>query len=176
MNRRKFILGTATVVGVSGAGAVAFTSASVAREVNIEVDTDDDAIVGLSAGNTGAASQEDGVLVIDTSVEQNGLNLDSNFTFGQEETVETDHLFALTNNSSDEQDFELGFDTQSADGVATFGVYDGDNSEVGSFNGEDTVSVTLNEAETVYMIMTVDTDGLAENDDITGDFTIDVVA
>lgn len=173
MQRRKLLAGIG-LIGATSTGAVAFTSASVSRDVEIAVEADDSAIVGLNPGTTNAAELVDGVLQIDTSNGDNDLNVDAVFTYGNENDPTGGFLFSVTNNDASERGFDFSYDSnEGSPSVAVFEVYDGDESSVGTFEDGTDVSLDLESGETAYVHMVVDTNGVAPTEDGLGG-TLDI--
>lgn len=169
MKRRNFILGSASLAGAATTGAIAFTSGTVERDVTINVANDSDGVVGLTPGDTEAATLNGDTLVIDTSTNNsNGLNVDADFEYGDSTDAEDNNLFTLTNNADSEREFTVDYDqTEGGDGAVTF-VFD---------NGEDVsdgtdADFTLDSGESVYVTLSIDTDGLSDGDDIGGTLTV----
>lgn len=169
------IIGSLGVIGITSVSSVAFTSASVSRDVNVAVSADDSAIVGLNPGSLDAASLDsDGALQIDTANGSNDLNVDSTFTYGDGSNPSTTHLFSLTNNDSAEHDFTFNYNSQGASAV-TFEVYDDTGTQSGSFSDANSLTSTVSSAGTLYFVMVVDTNGLASTDsDLGGSIDITV--
>jgi len=162
MNRRS-ILATIGGIGAVSTGAVAFTSASVSRNVNVGVSADSTAIIGLSAGSTNAASeQSNGELVIDTSNGSNDLNVEATFTYGDTSDPSNSYLFSLTNNDSESRDFTLSYTGGS--GVVSFEVFDNSGTSEGVVDGStDLGPLTISSGGTRYFVMTVDTTGISSS-------------
>lgn len=173
MQRRKLLAGIG-LLGATSAGAVAFTSASVSRDVEIAVEADDSAIVGLNPGTTNAAELVDGVLQIDTSNGSNDLNVDAVFTYGNESDATNGFLFSVTNNDASARDFDFSYDSnEGSPSVALFEVYDDVGTSVGTFEDGNDVSLNLGSGGTAYVHMVVDTNGVAPTEDSLGG-TLDI--
>ena len=160
MNRRS-ILASIGGLGAVSTGAVAFTSASVSRNVNVGVSADSNAIVGLIAGSTNAATeQSNGALVIDTSNGSNDLNVEATFTYGDPSNPSNSYLFSLTNNDSESRDFSLSYVDGS--GVVSFEVFNSTGTSEGVVDGSTTLeTLTISSGGTRYFVMTVDTTGVS---------------
>jgi hypothetical protein len=162
MNRRS-ILATIGGIGAVSTGAVAFTSASVSRNVNVGVSADSTAIIGLTAGSTNAATeQSNGELVIDTSNGSNDLNVEATFTYGDTSDPMNSYLFSLTNNDTTSRDFTLSYTGGS--GVVSFEVFDSTGTSEGVVDGStDLGPLTISSGGTRYFVMTVDTTGISSS-------------
>ena len=134
MNRRNVLIGLGTAAAGSSIafGSGAFTQVDANRDVTIEIDADDGAIVQLTdESDTDLVRLEDDVFEIDTSNitdGDSGFNTDSVIQIGSvneggDEPVVDDPAFTIDNNLDDdgaefnlEIDFELdGGDTSSED-------------------------------------------------------------
>jgi len=160
MQRRMFVGGLGALAAGS-IGAVAYSSATVARDVTIEVDADDAAIIALNPNSTAAQIDGDELVV---SLSGNGLNVNGQFTFGDPSTLDSsprDYLFSITNNAGGSRDFELTDDASELD----FSVYDAAGTEqTGTFG--------VGDGETVYVVLDVDTSGLSGGDTLAGQLTV----
>jgi hypothetical protein len=168
MNRRQFILSTTGVVGASTVGGVAFTSATVTRDVNIGVDADDAAIIGL---NPGVGTELDGdVLKINGT--STALNPEGSFTFGDSNDPTNTYAFSITNNSGEQQTltFTFSLDSRSDNADVTFDIFDDSGSSLGTVSDGGSLDITsLGGASTVYVVFTANTDSTT---DLSGSVTI----
>ena len=175
MNRRS-ILATIGGLGAVSTGAVAFTSASVSRNVNVGVSADSNAIIGLTAaGSTNAASEQpNGELLIDTSNGTNDLNVEATFTYGDTSDPSNSFLFSMTNNDSESREFTFSYTDGS--GVVSFEVFDDTGTSEGVVDGStDLGPVSISSGATRYFIMTVDTTGVSSGaTDLGGNLDIQV--
>lgn len=177
MNRRNFVIGTGAIATSVGVGSLALTSATVERSVNIGVATDNAAVVGLIPGSTSAASLANGdQLEIDTSTSNaNGLNTEATFEYGDPANPTSTNLFSIVNNSGSEQEFTVEFArSSSGDGSVTFELYDNSGSSVGNVTTSQSQTFTLSSAAQYYVVMTVDTTGTADGDQLGGTLTFSV--
>jgi hypothetical protein len=154
------------LVASSFVGAAAFTSATVERDVSVDVATDDNAIVKLSGGTADATTVTNDKLQIKPEGSQsspsfNGLNQDATFTYGDKSTAsaaETSNAFTITNN--DDIAHSFGFSTT---GPLEYTIaYDSDGTGTPdtkmTFDSSDSEkSVDLQSGETAYVVVTVDT-------------------
>lgn len=178
MERRNFVIGLGSLATATAVGSVAVTSATVERDVNVAVSSDDQALIGLIPGNTSATELVDGDrLEIDVSTSESaGLNPDALFEYGDPSAAETDNLFSLVNNDDEAQEFTVEFTpTESGnDGAVTFTLFDGTGTEVGDVTETQDQTFELDPAEQYYVVMTVDTNGTADGDDLGGELTFSI--
>jgi len=142
MQRRNFLIGAAgTAIGSSAlVGSGAFSSVSANREVNIEVASDEDALLSIEPADTHTgdayAENDGGTVSLDftqtsgVSGNPEGLNPDAGTSFRE--------VLKLTNQGSD--DIYLGADTDNIEnitGIDAFNVffYTGDGSPRGDGSG-----------------------------------------
>ena len=64
MHRREFLLSATGIVGATTVGSIAYTSATVKRDVTSVVSEDANAVIGLSPGSTSAVTKSNGKLVV----------------------------------------------------------------------------------------------------------------
>lgn len=157
--------------------ASAFTSSELTRDASIEVTDDTNGIISLTPGSTDAVTINDnGALTIDTSNNGANLNVESVFTYGDSAEASNENAFSVVN--SDTQDRQLTFsyenvvDSQGQTDAVEFTVYDSENIEVTTATEETAGQFTANSGESYYVVMTVDTNGLSDAADLSGDFTI----
>lgn len=177
MQRREFILGSAALSITSVIGSVAYTNANVKRDVSINVTTDDQALIGLSPGTTNAVTLVDGKLAFDaTTANAAGLNANATFTYGDSASPTTDYAFTLTNNDGESHSFTISLLNLVAGPNAdlTFHLYKTDGTSIGEVTESTSQTVTIASAETIYVHLSVTTDGLTSADTITG--TLDISA
>jgi hypothetical protein len=107
--RRKFLAGLGALASGSAAavGTGAFTSASLEnRTVSVGVESDSNSQIGLVAGDVPDISENsNGELELDlTGDEGEGVNANSQYTWGDPESPNSNYAFALVNN--DESNYE----------------------------------------------------------------------
>ena len=178
MERRNFIIGAASLATATTIGSVAVTSATVERDVNIAVASDDQALIGLIPGDTSAAELVNGdQLEIDVSTDQSsGLNTNALFEYGDPSDPVSTNLFSLVNNDDDTQEFTVSFAPTEGgnDGAVTFTLYDDGGDQVGDVTETQDQTFELDSAEQYYVVMVVDTDGTADGDDLGGELTFSI--
>lgn len=171
------------LVASSFVGAAAFTSASIDRSANIDVQNDANGIIGLAA-NTNVGG-------IETSNEQLSLNLDQGvglnpagtFTYGDGSTSPVTEAFAVTNNDATDHSITLSYSATN-DGDTTvdnvvFKVYDDSGSlveevsEAGDVDGDGDTSFNLPSGTTYNVVVVVDTTGQTSTNDLSGTLSID---
>ena len=125
-NRRSVLigLGALTVGGGAVFGTGAFSSVEANRQVTVNVDEDDGALLALNPSGAGVDSDvvqlDDGLLVInfdEAGDSSEGVNLDAVTTVGEVDTstspvTVSEEAFTITNNGSNEVDitFDIDFD------------------------------------------------------------------
>ena len=174
------------LVASSFVGTAAFTSASVTRSSNVGVAADNAAIIGLEAGSVeGVSEDSDGKLDIDLGSGY-GLNSGSTFDYGDSSTVNSKETYAfiMTNNADSSIEFAVNYNSESDPASSTtnlnFEFYSDDDSPLQDSSGSPIVitedgsgqSFTLSSAQTVYVVISVDTSGLAGGDSLSGDLEI----
>lgn len=178
------MLAGASIVGASSVGAVAFTQASVEREVAVDIVADDSAPITLIPGATDAIELVNGVLKIDTNTSRaSGLNGDGSFTFGDDADpgASGTHAFEMVNNGGGSRDFTFSLNNFALGGTSSsikLSLYDdaspatsvGDVTTTSDVTGE-----TLSSGDTLYAVLTFDTSGLNKTNDMNGDLKIDAV-
>ena len=188
MERREFVLTGASVVGATSIGSVAFTTASVNRDVTIDVVKDTEAAIELVPGKTNVVQLDsDGALVIDTNRNGgSGLNGNGNFTYGNttSTTVKQDagvgeYAFSITNNGagtgridgtgSGSAGAEASFTISLSDGPMTLDLL-GQNNVPG---GGSTSGVSLSSGDTVFADLTINTSTFDKSDTINQTLTIE---
>jgi len=156
MRRRGFVTGVAAFLGAGTVGSVAFSTATVERDVTVSVVNDDsgDAAIGLNPGTVGISSVNgDGELVLDTSDEDyGGLNPNASFTYGDDADPKNNgHVFSVTNNDGESRDVTVSY-ADSANTAVSFTFGDGS-----TVDGSTDQTFGLSSGDTVYAAMTVDT-------------------
>lgn len=177
MNRRELLIGGAAITGATAVGAVAFTTATVDRDLSIEVTSDEQGIIGLTPGDVGAVNIVDGILTIDMSTDlTDGLNPDAEFYYGSSGEPTTTYAFSITNNDDEARDFTLslgGFEFEPPAELQLL-LYQDDDSLIGDLSPDTSQTTTLAAGESAYVHIDVNTEGLGEDEDMSGTLTIDV--
>ena len=170
MNARTLTVLVAVVAVVGLTGASAFTSATVERDAQIEVQNDDAGVIKLNDGTAQGASITSGTLTIEGD-DSEALNREALFRFGDNSTpgdAQTTHAFNVTNNDDIAHDFT--FDLASTSGV-TIELYDGTNS-VGTVTNGGSATTSVASGSTLYAVIIVDTDTTTGINAIDGTLTI----
>jgi hypothetical protein len=143
------------VVGVTGASA--FTTATVARDAQIDVETDANSIIEIEDGSApGASVTNDGQIELDA--DGDSLNQGANFTYGDETDPTSNAVFKVTNSDDAEQQFTLEYDADSdSSGVVKLFVMEQGASDSIVINSGGSETVTVSSTNTVYVAMAVET-------------------
>lgn len=177
MHRREFILVGVTIAGATAIGAVAFTTATVERELTIDITSDEQGIIGLTPGDSDAVEIVDGRLTIDMSTGlSDGLNPDGEFNYGDAGNPTTSFAFSVTNNDNSEREFTLSLDNFTFDPPAelTLPLYEDDGSLLGELTPDTSQTVTIDSGSPIYVHIEANTEGLDEGDTMSGTLRIDV--
>jgi len=171
MERREFLLSAGGIVGATAIGSVAYTEASVTRNVTVNVDADSSAIIGLSPGNDAKiAGFTDGKLTINTNRDSsNGLNKRGNFTYGTRDSPE----FKITNNDEEERSLTVSLDIDKGD----LKIHLYDNSDGNSYidtatTGSDGTVASWGPGNKVNAVLIINTKGM-DTGSLTGTITLD---
>lgn len=167
MRRRSFVTGAAAFLGAGTVGSVAFSTATVERDVRVGVTNDTAAALGLEPGSTDVAFEKtNGELAIDTS---NGsyadLNPNSSFSFGTGSNIEADYVFSVTNNTGVQQSIQASYTDSVSATEVSFDFYDGNNTFNATVDENNNGNFTLTDAETLYAQLNVSTG--ADGDSVT---------
>lgn len=163
----------------TGLGAAAYTSATVNRSATIGVQTDQLGLIQLTPSADFSQITEDattGALSINFSE----LNVESTFTFGDATAPGTTHAFSFVQNESDRDvTFEYGLTNTdpSTDPNVQFEIFTDDGA--GTVTSKGTVSeggiaatISTLAGTTYYVVLTINTAGLDQNTNLSGDLTI----
>jgi hypothetical protein len=173
------------LVASSFVGAAAFTSATITRDSTVGVSADNSALVGLEPGGVNGVAETNDELEIKLGA-GNGLNIESTFTFGNPSSPSGTYAFAMTNNGNNPQEYTVdytqanSFTDSDSDSNLKFKFYKSDGTALTGTNSNDVVitedgsgqSFSLTSAQTVYVVISVDTQGLTSSDDLSGDIEI----
>ena len=178
MNRRNFVIGAGGAITAGTVGSLAFTQATVERDLDVQVVTDDSADAALRfQSNDGTTITADGQLAINgISDHENGgdafLTPNGEFTFGDVSSPSTSNAFTMTNQLTSERTFDISIsnlESTDIDFVITF--YDDSATELGQVNGEtDLTDMALTSGETAYGVIEIHTG--PDDSNVTGDVTI----
>lgn len=180
MKRRQFLT-SAAVLSTGSIGAAAYSTATVSRDVTIALDTDENAVIGLTpSADLQAVSLTNGRLTIDTQTgSSSGLNTNASFSFGDSSSPSSTFAFKLTNNDSVSRQFTFeltGFGgVFGGNGQLTFDFYDSTGSSVASVTASGgTATTTLSANSDLFAIIDVDTTDLDPSTNPSG--TLDISA
>jgi hypothetical protein len=172
MRSRTLVVMFALVGVVAVTGASAFTTATVARDAQIDVADDGSSVIELGDGTVDGASVTDGTLEIDGE-ESDSLNREALFRFGDNSTAsdaQSEHAFTITNADEDAHTFD--FELSGAPGV-TIELWD-DSGEVATVGNGNSVSAgSVSSSSTLYAVIIVDTGTSTGTDAIDGTLTIE---
>ena len=177
MHRREFLLSATGIVGATTVGSIAYTSATVKRDVTSVVSEDANAVIGLSPGSTSAVTKSNGKLVVDTTVsDAQGLNIGSTFTYGDSNNPASTDAFSITNNDGSSHDIKLELVNDDDSGPLTtpdqssfrIDLYDSGGSSVDSVTSDSPYTMNLSSTDTYHAIITIDTSGMSDEDSISG--------
>lgn len=168
MTRKLTVLGLAALVLLAGTAvaSTAFTTATIDRDVNVDVNDDTSGVLQFAAGEGTTISGNQ----LAINADNEGLNVDSTFTYGDTANPTTTPAFSLTNNDGSARDITLNF--SGSTGI-TFTVYADDGTEIGTFSDGGSVTVTsLGSGSTVYVTFSVTTGTTTGTDQISGTLTV----
>lgn len=184
------VAGIILVAGVS-VGTSAFTSATVERQANADVVTDQNGLLGLTDGNSGNLVYQNADDQLAINFENGtalGANTDALFELGDSDNPGASQAFLVTNNDAESHQMTAAYTPNADDGNADanieFRVYDNAGALVGTVDEEGTtVSMDAAAGESYNVVVVVDTGHgaagtLTSVDDLSGTlaFTIDDVA
>lgn len=181
------------VVAVTGAvvfPTAAFTGVQAERGVTVSVAQDQQALLALVDGHPGGLVEEtgDGQLTIDFSQGGgSGANEDAIFKLGDPDNPQPNHAFRVVNQGTQPRSLEFQYTLAQSGGdpdqdqnlLFTFhydttgdGTVD-DSVSVSEKSGFTTATVPdVGVGQAVYVVVTVDTRGLTQTGDLTGDLKI----
>lgn len=178
MNRRSFIIGTGGAVTAGSIGSLAFTQASVERDLDVQVVSDSSADAALRfQASEGTTVTEDGQIVVNGVADGNNstdkyLTPDGEFTFGDDSAPATTPAFSMTNQLSESRSFDVsvsGLDAANTDISIAF--YDDTGSELGTADkSSDATGISVSSGQIVYAVVTITTG--SDDSDLTGTVTI----
>ena len=180
------ILVVGFLVASSFVGTAAFTSATVTRSSSVGVSADNSAVIKLDANeDVAGVSDVDGKLNIALG-NGKGLNTDAEFDYGDSSSPSTTYAFTMTNSAASSVAFTVNyaegssFSDSNSDSNLNFEFYKSNGNPITDSSSTDVViteegtgqTFTLSSGTTVYIVITVDTSGLAKDDDLSGDLEI----
>lgn len=182
------VVALVAVVGVTGASA--FTTATVARNAQIDVAADENAVIGLEPGPVSGVDTTDGQLSVALGQEgsASGLNADGTFAYGDNSSATSTYAFAVTNNDSDTRYFEFSYALTNTDPDTNtdnveFELFDdsgsavsGDAGRASATEDDDLTSVSIGSGTTYYVVIVVDTTGVSSGNSLDGTLTVSASA
>jgi len=173
------VLGIAALVLLAGTAvaSTAFTTATIDRDANVDVETDDNGIIGLEANNSvGGIGTNSDELYLNLN-QGTGLNIEGQFEFGDNASAPTYEAFNVTNNDGATHDVELDYGGVTSDGSGDanvkFEVYDAGGTLLTTVSEESgSQTITLSSGESVAVVIIVSTSGQTSGDDLSGTLTI----
>ncbi|MFC6954340.1 hypothetical protein [Halorubellus litoreus] len=177
MHRREFLLSATGIVGASTVGSIAYTSATVERDVTSSVAADASAIIGLVDGGVGAVSKTNGKLQINTDASSSGLNVDSTFWYGDDSSPTSTYAFKISNNSDSSETITLALTDGSSsamnlptNAVFNIHVHTSSSNKVGTASPGSSLDIPLDASgettDEAYAVIEIQTP--TSNSDITG--------
>lgn len=187
--RTTLTIAVIAVMLLTGTGIIAassFTTATLTRDTNINVVSDDNGVIALVDGNSGDVVQIDGTtgeLKIDFTVgSATGVNVDSVYELGDPNDP-SQRAFNITNQDGVSHDIKLNYTVSTGDGVGDgansteFIVFDTNAAKQITVSEEDNgASFTAASGATFAVVVVVDTTmaGVDQNSDLSG--TLNVTA
>ena len=190
MRQQTAIVLALVIAAVTVIGAASYTQATVNRDADIQVQTDDAALVGLSVGggiSDDSVQNVNGELVLNLD-DGTGVNGNATYNYGEpteSARTQSNTAFNITNNDDTTRTFDLSYAVTGTDGDTTvdnvkFHVYQADgtgglDTANGTIVSESTgQSVTLAPGSSTYVFIEVDTDtgNLDSTSDLSGTFTV----
>ena len=181
MKAKLATLAIVVLVASATLGAMAYTTGSVSRSVSADVVTDDTGLISLQAGQSGLVYQKNsGALTVDftNQATAGGVNVDANFTIGNEANANTTYAFNVTNLDAESHDFTFDYSgttnaTADTDANIQFKIYDASGNLVDTASEESASGlVTIGTGATYYVVVVVDTHGLDSTADLSGTLKI----
>lgn len=173
MHRREFLLSATGIVGATTVGSIAYTSASVTRNVTANVSSDDSGVVELTPGSSVDAAQLSGnQLVIDIT---EALNQDGTFEYGDYSTPSNTPVFTITNSDETSRSFDVAVSNNS--GAVSLKVENPSGGTTEVTDGSPATGISLDGtnsgAQSIDVALKVDTTGVSTGTDaIDADITI----
>lgn len=154
------------LVAATAVGASAFTAATVERQANADVVTDENGLLALIDGNSGNLVYQDAStdqLVIDfENGTADGANTDALFEIGDPAQPGTSQAFRVRNNDDEAHAVNVSYTPDADDGNAAanleFRIYDSGGSVVGTVTEEGgTASLSAAAGDAYDVVVVVDT-------------------
>ncbi|WP_227132850.1 hypothetical protein [Halorubellus salinus] len=164
MHRREFLLSATGIVGATTVGSIAYTSATVERNVTANVEGDDDGIIELTPGIPAASKNNSGNLSLNLNED---LNKEGTFEYGSWSDPTATPLFTITN--KDDQTHDISVDLSSTSGSIRVKLSPPSASDItvndGGSSGDITLDGTNNTAQSIDVALEIDTSGVATGTD-----------
>ncbi|NHN43320.1 hypothetical protein G9C85_17010 [Halorubellus sp. JP-L1] len=104
------------IVGATTVGSIAYTNATVSRDITVDVDGDTSGIVGLNPQGVDGVTTTNGKLAIETP-SSNALNRDATFEYGDTGTPSNTPAFNIVNNDDTGYKLDVSATTTSTNGA-----------------------------------------------------------
>ena len=142
------------VVGVTGASA--FTTATVARDAQIDIENDDAGVIGLEKGNASAATTTSGQLDLDFDGEQ--LNRDATFNFGDTDdpAAANGDAFYVQNNDDQSHEFTIEYTGNGSASVTLYAV-DSSSGDTTVQSGSSVTISSITSGEKIFVAVKITT-------------------
>jgi hypothetical protein len=180
MQRREFLLSAGGIVGATAIGSVAYTRATVTRNVTANVAADSVAVIGLEPGPPEAIYENgNDRLTIDTTVgDSSGLNSNGEFVYGDPSDVDTGYGFSVTNNDGSGHDLTVSLQNMSLPGSSWFKIdfYAADGASLATVSPNSSYTFTdWNPTNTLYAVVTISTSDTDSGNSIDGDLVFEAI-
>ncbi|MFB6303371.1 MAG: hypothetical protein ABEH78_10995 [Haloferacaceae archaeon] len=164
-------------------GATAFTTASLSRDANVNVVSDDKGLLALTDGTSGGlvAQNATGALNVDfTAGGAGGVNTNATYELGNPSDPTNQTAFNITNQDAESHDITVKYTgaggTSDTDANIEFRIYDSTGTKVATVSEESTSATISGVASgtTHYVVIVVDTHGLDSTADLSGTLEVAV--
>lgn len=168
-------VGIALLVSLTlGSSVIASGSTAVDAPTAAETGT----AVTLVEGDAGLVLTDEGTIEVDGHDREIGLNPNARFTFGDAADPAADHAFAVRASSETRDELLVRYVDASGHAVENVRLtfYTAAGSEVGriDFDGRETALALDRSRTTVYVVVTIDTAGIAPGEQVPGQLTFTV--
>lgn len=150
MKLKTLVIVSAFALVLGATGVSAFTTASLERDVSVSVTSDSAGVVGLTPGE--GTELDSSELVI--NAEDESLNVDGEFVFGDNTDPQTSNAFVVTNNDDTAHNFTF---THNGPGSVTYTVHDGNGNSQTATNGGSTTFNDVAAGDSLYVVVEVST-------------------
>ncbi|NHN64070.1 hypothetical protein G9463_12265 [Haloarcula sp. JP-Z28] len=186
---RTVMLAGIVLIATTAVGASAFTAATVDRQANTDVVSDEDGLIGLTDGNSGNLvfqNQQDQLEINFENGTALGANTDAKFELGDPANPGTSQAFQVRNNDDEAHMINVGYSLDADDGNTAdnyeFRIFDSEGNDVGTVTEEGTTAAVNAAAGASYNVVVVvdtghGTETLTSTSDLSGtlSFTVDDV-